>query len=51
MQSDTVVNVKRERAFEMDWIITGSSQEQNLIQMYSISYHQKDGQRLTMSEN
>lgn len=31
MQSDTVVNVKRDRAFEMDWIITGSSDEKNLI--------------------
>lgn len=31
MQSDTLLHVKRERAFEMDWIITGSSDEKNLL--------------------
>lgn len=30
MQFDTVVNDERERACEMDWIITGSSDEKKL---------------------
>lgn len=37
MKSDTVVNVKRECASWTDWIITGSSDEKDLIQVTSIS--------------